>query len=129
MDQMNSLSWMIYLASVMESLDNILTFAAVMSGLSIPFAFIAKNFADDFLSKSAEDVTAAAKARALRIMPIVLVAIVILNALLPGKETIYAIAASEYGEDVLQTPEASKARAALNAWLDKQITPTEKVEK
>lgn len=41
----------------------------------------------------------------------------------PSKETVYAIAASEMGERALQTPLASKAGKALEAWLDKQITP------
>lgn len=39
----------------------------------------------------------------------------------PSKNTIYAIAASEYGEEALKAPEASKAREAINAWLDEQI--------
>lgn len=42
---------------------------------------------------------------------------------LPSRETVLAIAASEMGERALQTPTATKAFKALDAWLDKQIAP------
>ena len=41
--------------------------------------------------------------------------------LMPSKETIYLIAASESGEYLLETPEAAKAMAVVNKWLDKQL--------
>jgi len=40
---------------------------------------------------------------------------------IPSKETVYAIIASEYGEQLLHTQTASKAKKALDAWLDKQV--------
>jgi hypothetical protein len=42
--------------------------------------------------------------------------------IIPSKETVYAIAASEMGENVLNTQTGDKAVKALNAWLDRQIT-------
>lgn len=45
---------------------------------------------------------------------------------LPSKDTMYAIAASEVGESVLNSPTGSKAVQALNAWLDRQINPAPK---
>lgn len=39
----------------------------------------------------------------------------------PSSDTMYAIATSQVGEQVLSTPLASKAEKALEAWLDKQI--------
>lgn len=39
----------------------------------------------------------------------------------PTRNTMYAIAASEMGEQALHTPTATKAFQALDAWLDKQI--------
>jgi hypothetical protein len=49
----------------------------------------------------------------------------VLSVVTPSRNTLYAIAASEMGERALQTATASKAVQALNAWLDKQITPSE----
>lgn len=39
----------------------------------------------------------------------------------PARETVYAIAASEMGEELIKTPTFNKASAALDAWLDRQI--------
>ncbi len=44
-------------------------------------------------------------------------------ALMPGKDTVYAIAASQVGEQVLTTPLAAKAEKAIEGWLDKQVAP------
>lgn len=41
----------------------------------------------------------------------------------PGRETLYAIAASEMGERALASETGGKAVQALNAWLDRQIAP------
>lgn len=54
------------------------------------------------------------------------IALVVVSVAVPSKDTVYAIAASEVGEEVVKSETASKAIKALNAWLDKQITPTEK---
>ena len=43
------------------------------------------------------------------------------SALIPSKETVYAIAASETGEEVLNSGVGTRATKALEAWLDKQI--------
>lgn len=43
------------------------------------------------------------------------------NCFIPNKDTLYAIATSQVGEQVLSTPLAAKAEKALEAWLDKQI--------
>lgn len=41
----------------------------------------------------------------------------------PDQDTVYAIAASQLGEQALNTPLAGKAEKALEGWLDKQISP------
>jgi len=43
----------------------------------------------------------------------------------PSRNTVYAIAASELGEEVLKSPVATKAGQALEAWLDAQIKQAE----
>jgi hypothetical protein len=42
-------------------------------------------------------------------------------AVTPGQGTLYAIAASEVGESVLNSETGGKAIEALNSWLDRQI--------
>lgn len=42
------------------------------------------------------------------------------GAVLPSRDTMYAIAASQVGEQALKTPLAEKAEKALEAWLNKQ---------
>lgn len=41
--------------------------------------------------------------------------------LFPSKDTMYAIAASEMGEEVLKSGVGTRATKALEAWLDRQI--------
>ena len=45
----------------------------------------------------------------------------VLVSFVPASATIYAIAASEVGEEVLNSETGGKAVQALNSWLDKQI--------
>lgn len=42
--------------------------------------------------------------------------------LVPSKDTFYMIAASEAGEEAVQTPEFTKVRKVLNKWLDDQLS-------
>ena len=107
---MNSLSWMFYLAGVVENLGNLLAVGSVISGLCSVFVCM-------YALIEAEP-----KAfRWLRLTLPTCALFAILAVFTPNKDTLYAIAASEVGEEVLKSPETTKARAALNAWLDKQI--------
>lgn len=49
--------------------------------------------------------------------------------LMPSRETIYMIAASEIGEEAIQTPEFAKMRKMLNQYLDEQLTEDKETEK
>ena len=46
--------------------------------------------------------------------------------IIPGRDTVYAVAVSQVGEQMLKTKVAGKAEQALEAWLDKQIKGDEK---
>ena len=48
--------------------------------------------------------------------------------LVPEKETFYAIAASEMGEEVLNSKIGGKAQRALEQWLDRQIFESDEEE-
>jgi hypothetical protein len=52
--------------------------------------------------------------------------LLVVNVMTPSKETIYAIAASEVGENILTSGTVSKAHKALDKWLDKQLEPEQK---
>lgn len=45
------------------------------------------------------------------------------SALIPKKDTLYAIAASEMGEEALKSRLGQKSLQAIEAWVDKQISP------
>ena len=45
--------------------------------------------------------------------------------LVPSKDTFYLIAASEAGEQAIQTPEFNKVRKVINGWLDDKIADAE----
>lgn len=46
---------------------------------------------------------------------------IFIGALLPSKNTMYAIAASELGEEVINSNIGTKVSQALEQWIDKQL--------
>lgn len=125
---MNSLSWLLYLADVCDTLDTFFIVCAMFCGIgsvaSIFAVVITKMYSDD---KEAREAHGAFRALLKWVAPIFTVAS-ILAAATPEKETFYAIAASELGEQVLASKTVGKARLALDAWLDKQIGTAPAVE-
>lgn len=108
---MNSLSWMLYLADVTESVGVLLGLIAAVGIAGTSFAgFVA------FAAEEPEIGKAIFKWGYSISLPAALIC-----ALIPSKTTIYAIAASEMGEEVIKSPTAGKAIKALDAWLDRQI--------
>lgn len=136
---MNQLSWLIYLADVAGSVDGV-SLALMITG--VPAGVAAFLRCDDADRKRWDE-----RERDHRCYPtlypnppagerpdtgfplrkygarlLVLTTVSgLLFALTPTKETVYAIAASEMGEKALQSPTATKAMKALDAWLDRQI--------
>lgn len=47
--------------------------------------------------------------------------LILLGTLIPSSNTMYAIAASELGEQVVTSDTGKKIASALEAWLDKQL--------
>jgi len=109
---MNSLSWLIYWANVVEGIRGLFFTTATLGVVVSIFAAT-----HGFIEGDRQSF------RYLRITVPCIVLSALLSIFTPTKDTLYAIAASEFGEEVLKTPEANKARAALNAWLDEQIKP------
>lgn len=118
---MNSLSWFIYLAGLFDSLNHVTTFLSITSLLALGvLVFVALPMSD---CNAGESAWAIWKKIGKCLLPICIISGTI-NTVLPTKETMYAIAASEMGEKVMHTQTFNKATQALNAWLDKQISPT-----
>jgi hypothetical protein len=114
---MNNLSWMIYAADIAGDIEGL---AGIIAGLSL-IAFILA-----VVTWAAEEYARETCAKAARVAAIVFGIAASIAIAIPSQTTIYAIAASEYGETALQSETGGKAVEALNAWLDRQITPQER---
>jgi len=119
---MNSLSWLIYAAGVAPNV------AAVFAWVSGAFVFLTVAILFIYaMSEGEYNKTQFVK----WLIPGAILASLV-SALIPPQNTIYAIAASEVGEEIVTNEKVvnttNKAFQALNSWLDKQITeePEEK---
>lgn len=143
---MNQLSWLIYLADVANSSEGWLGFFGWVFGLIAVFAILlavinqvatghpkdsyGRPRDPDELAKELHEKKLWSKALGRTIgwsLPAAILAIII-TIVVPSRETLYAIAASELGEQALQTPLVGKMGQALEAWLDRQITPAKPAE-
>ena len=127
---MNSLSWLIYLAEVCGHVGGIFGFGAIVSVIItiIPIGF--GTAIRDAYSEGSPDWYAGVRAQKLAICVGVPLSFLfgLIWAVIPSQNTVYAIAASEMGEKFTHTQTFNKAEQALNAWLDRQITPEKKGE-
>ena len=116
---MNNLSWLIYLAGVVNSVG-ILAFIVGCGACGAFFAGLGVSTGEYY-----DDDEGARKRRfgykMVKYSVAAFLACSLLLIVLPGRETIYAIAASEMGEELLNSETGSKAVKALDAWLDRQI--------
>ena len=114
---MNQLSWLLYLADVSASSEGWLIFFGVVAFVLGAISTII------YLGMKADGEEPPKIMAPLSGYSIVTVMIcVLLSVTLPSRETVYAIAASELGEQVLNSDTGQRAGRALNAWLDKQIS-------
>ena len=116
---MNQLSWILYWADVLPSVActiGLFSSFALLASVVGTALYITEGFGDwaDYCPKYS---------RNFRFFPHTLflsVVFLIGSNLVPDKDTFYMIAASEVGEQALQTPEITKIRAVINKWLDEQ---------
>lgn len=118
---MNQLSWLLYWGNVAGNLGPFLVFAGILIAV---IAFVLVILGICFLSDSSGK---EGKSCVVSGVVVALLALVFWSGAVfcPSQETVYAIAASQMGEQALKSPIASKATQALTAWLDKQIATTE----
>jgi hypothetical protein len=108
---MNNLSWLLYFADVCGNLGVVAVLSWIFSGLFTIFYGMAIDF--DFEDNPLKNVIINTwKA---------IVIITVLCVFLPGKQTIYAIAVSETGEEVLKSNISTKAQQAIEKWIDTQL--------
>ena len=108
---MNSLSWFLYFADVVHSVAAVLG----ITSLFISFGILA------VAAARAEDgeCTFFHTARWLWVPFLGL----LLACLIPSKNTLYAIAASQMGEKVVESAIGQKALKAVEVWIDGQLEP------
>lgn len=117
---MNDLSWMLYWAEVAGTVRSLLFAATTISGIGYAFFLIHGNFRW-FVCDDDSDGIMPRLAKTWSKVPL-LFALPLIASFVPSQNTIYAIAASEMGEQALETPVATKAGKALEKWLDNQIS-------
>ena len=116
---MNELSWMIYAAEVFQTAKVLLITGGVV--LAVCGAATVAIMSDTTFDTNDERAAKLARRDALLRRWWVPLAAVLVGVFVPSASTVYAIAASEMGEKVLNSETGSKAVKALDAWLDKQI--------
>jgi len=108
---MSTLSWFIYFADVLHSFA--LTLGIVTTFGVVIWVAVCITFSDQGDHHYWKHL-------AWFILP------VILSLSIPSKNTLYAIAASEFGETIIKSETAGKVHQALNAWLVLQIKELKK---
>lgn len=129
---MNKLSWLIYWADAGPHLaDFVCWFSFLMFAITSFMLLLGLTgfFGDEskYNARENEDLLYAHELspRFRKLWPITFVFFFLWGSsfFVPSKDTFYMIAASEAGEQAVQTPEFSKVRQVLNRWLNNEITP------
>lgn len=127
---MNSFSWFLYWIDVVASISVILTAASVLFLIALIALWIACAFRIEAGSREEKDKTRQIRAAWTWRFAIMAGAMSFVASFMPSKGTMYAIAASQVGEQVVHSEEirgmASDAQKALQRWIKKQIEPENK---
>lgn len=126
---MNQVSQLIYLADVAGNLGGTLIFLGILSlVVGLIFLIISCCVFEEINKWDSGDVKTAqlkiVRAQRGRTWLFVVLAsfLWVGAAFTPSQNTVLAIAASQFGEQMLHTKTANLAEQALNSWLQKQIT-------
>lgn len=125
---MNQLSWLLYWANVCGNVGPLFVISAVILISVIGIRWITVLVDSGGYYRSGDDNAASrksAKRFSFWLTPFIFI-LLLLSAFVPSADTMYAIAASQAGEQLLKTPTATIAEQALNAWLQRQIMPPPK---
>ena len=121
---MNDLSWMLYLAGTLPNLATGIGAISMIATLIFGIVFIIY-----LICKSdGTDPDTLETLEPYKHVWIYTIILFLLTFIVPDKNTMYAIAASEMGEEIMKTPIANKATKALEAWIEAQIPEQNKEE-
>lgn len=114
---MNSLSWFMYWAGVVGSFNMFIGIIFIFACFVFPIAAVLIGINDDYR----DDIQTARLWEKYRQALFASLIIFALSNFIPSQKTLYMIAASEMGEEVLKTDEANKLRIILNDKLDEML--------
>jgi hypothetical protein len=127
---MNDLSWLIYFADLSGSTGVLAVATTIVSCIVIAFGVVYGGTIKDNWNGEFGDErwTRGHELQKFFLQKVVFIPIAagLIAAVLPSRETVYAIAASELGEEIIKSPVATKAAKALESWLDEQINDKSK---
>lgn len=108
---MNSVSWFIYVAQVSQSIGSLFVgFGAVILICCVAYTVAcAIEYGEARFARTRFFVLGAT--------------LLVIGNLMPHQNTMYAIAASQVGEQIVKTEIATDATKALHSWIKKQIEP------
>lgn len=117
---MNDLTIFLYVATVVDNLQGTLAFLLFIIAVGMLLSGVgwAVNATSSF--KEDRDVSAQCKG-ILKMLAYPACAAIFLLVFIPDKNTMYAMAASEFGEELAKTETATLAHKALNKWLKEQV--------
>ena len=122
---MNTLSWLIYAADVLPSVG---TFMGIIGGILLVFLAVWAFFlAGPMASMERQETANDLRSFSLKLVKLMWLPGVVLmtSFLIPETDTIYMIAASEFGEQVATTPEAQdvfdKLQTIMSIQLDRLV--------
>lgn len=121
---MNTLSWLLYAADAAGSLKAVLGAFSIMSAVAIVLAFGAAVISGAIGEMEDDDDTRRFSRSMRDVIKSVLPFIVISTAIwaaLPSSQTIYVIAASEVGEQIIASPDAAEMMGDVKAIIKKRL--------
>lgn len=123
---MNSVSWFIYIAQISNSLGEMFIAFGVSSlvGVGLAWGFPRVFNAMECNRPDDRDYWTPPPFRSGYVAAAI--CFLVVGNLMPEKNTMYAIAASQVGEQIVKTEIASDATKALHQWIKKQIEPKAK---
>lgn len=118
---MNNLSWFVYLADISQSLTVFAIIFLVLSTIVfVIFALVYVNEYDaDDRKELVERLVALKKGWTI---PLILLALFVV-VVVPSKQTMYTMAASEMSEEAYKSEQGQKIVQALSSWVEEKIKP------
>jgi hypothetical protein len=123
---MNSVSWFIYIAQISSSLGNLFVGLALIGLIVIGIGYAAPRLSNFFEAANPGDKDYIEPRPVQKLCAGLCITSLVLGNIMPERNTMYAIAASQVGEQIVKTEIASDATKALHQWIKRQIEPETK---